>query len=78
MERLFQEDVFRNLDAFEMHYMVNKLSILPFNVEYRFVRQILQSDAFGEIGVEVKSRVISMFREDMCNIEKFYQLHKKV
>lgn len=78
MERLFQEDVFRNLDAFEMHYMVNKLSSLPFNVEYRFVRQILQSDAFGEIDVEVKSRVISMFREDMCNIEKFYQLHKKV
>ena len=24
MERLFQEDVFKNLDAFEMHYMVNK------------------------------------------------------
>lgn len=78
MERLFQEDVFRNLDAFEMHYMVNKLSSLPFDVEYRFVRQVLQSDAFGEIGIEVKRSVISKFRGDLCNIEKYYQLYKKV
>lgn len=78
MERLFQEDVFRNLDALEMHHMVNKLSSLPFDVEYRFVRQVLQSDEFGEIGIEVKRRVISMFRKDLCNFEKYYQLYKKV
>ena len=78
MERLFQEDIFKNLDALEMHHMVNKLSSLPFDVEYRFVRQILQSDEFGEFGIEVKRRVISMFREDMFNVGKFYQLSKKV
>lgn len=78
MERMFQEDVFKNLDALEMNCMVNRISSLPFDVEYRFVRQVIQSDEFGEIGVEVKRRVIVKFREDMRDVEKFYQLCKKV
>lgn len=59
LRRIFQEDVFKSLPIPEMYRLVHNIQYIPFDIGYKFIRQVLQSD---ELSIEVKREVVNVYR----------------